>query len=66
MDESERQETEIDRDTSKDYRVRNDALREIVDEWRDRARYNRNVGQRHDANQIEKCANELEELIDDA
>lgn len=35
----------------------------LIEYWRKRAQWNRNVGQRHDANQIEQCADELEELV---
>ena len=40
-------------------------LRALIEQWRKTAQNNRNVGQRHDANQIERCARGLEELIDD-
>lgn len=45
--------------------VRDARLRKLVYQWRERAENNRNVGQRHDANQIEQCAGELEEVINE-
>ncbi len=41
-------------------------LRELVERWRQRAENNRAVGQRHDANQIDNCADDLEEVLDNA
>ena len=60
--------TESPRDTSRDYRVRNDELRSLVKKWRDQGtgnvdwnEYNEGL---HDA--LRGCADELEGLIDDA